>query len=166
MNPIVKSALKSRALPALFLLAASLAPVAAQETAAAAGDVERFCTNITDAARDQRYAMQAAELQRLQGEIDERLAALEAKRAEYEEWLARRNAFLDQAQDVVVEIYAKMRPDAAAERLAALRLDLAAGILMKLDARQAGVILNEMESEIAARVTMVMASAARTKDPS
>lgn len=128
-------------------------------------EIERFCSNITDAARDQRYAMQAKELQALQADIDKRIDALEKKRAEYESWLKRRETFLAQAQDSVVKIYAGMKPDAAAERLAELRVELAAGILMKLDSRKAGVILNEMEKKAAATLTGVMASAARKVDP-
>ena len=58
-----------------------------------------------------------------------------------------------------------MRPDAAAERLAEIDVELAAGILMKLDSRKAGVILNEMERKAAAALTGIMASAARRTDP-
>jgi flagellar motility protein MotE (MotC chaperone) len=36
---------------------------------------------------------------------------------------------------------------------------------MKLQARQAGVILNEMDSKAAATLTSIMASAARRQDP-
>lgn len=128
-------------------------------------DIRRFCSNIADAARDRRYALQKAELQVLQGEIDERMAALETKRLEYEEWLKRRNDFLAQAETNLVDIYARMRPDAAAERLAAVHVELAAGILMKLEARKASLILNEMKSEAAATLTGIMGSAARKQDP-
>jgi flagellar motility protein MotE (MotC chaperone) len=134
--------------------------------ATASDEVQRFCTNITDAARDRRYALQAKELDRLKGDIDERIKALEAKRLEYEDWLKRRDDFLAKAEDNVVKIYAKMKPDAAAERLAEVKIELAAGILMKLDARQASTILNEMDSKAAATITGVMASAARKEDPS
>jgi flagellar motility protein MotE (MotC chaperone) len=175
-------ALAALALAGLVLTAASArvsaedaapAPAPAQQDAAApaapaaAGDeVQRFCSNIVDAARDRRYALQAQELQKLQADIDTRMKALEAKRAEYEEWLKRRDDFLAKAEDNVVKIYAKMKPDAAAERLAAVKVELAAGILMKLDPRQASTILNEMDSKVAAVITGVMASAARKVDPS
>jgi flagellar motility protein MotE (MotC chaperone) len=36
---------------------------------------------------------------------------------------------------------------------------------MKLDSRQASVILNEMDAKVAATLTSVIASAARTEDP-
>ena len=130
-----------------------------------ASEIEKFCTGIADAARDRRYTLQAMELKKLQEDVDERIAALEAKRREYQEWMERREKFLEQAQDNVVKIYASMKPDAAAERLAVLKIELAAGILMKLEARKAGVILNEMNSKAAAALTGIMASAARREDP-
>ncbi len=144
----------------------------AQPAALAAGkapdesEIQRFCSNIADAARDRRYALQAEELKQLQAGIDERMKALEAKRAEYEEWLKRREVFLARAEDGVVKIYAGMKPDAAAERLAMVNAELAAAILMKLDSRKAGVILNEMDQKAAATLTGIMASAARRVDPS
>jgi len=128
-------------------------------------EVERFCSNIADAARDRRYVLQAEELQALQQEVDKRIKLLEEKRAEYEAWLKRREEFLAKAEDGVVKIYSGMRADAAAERLAEMDATLAAGILMKLDARKAGVILNEMERKAAAMLTGVMASASRRNDP-
>ena len=129
-------------------------------------DVERFCSNIADAARDRRYSLQAAELKKLQDDVDARIKALEAKRSEYELWLKRREVFLARAEEGIVKIYGDMKPDAAAERLAAVKPELAAAILMKLDPRKAGVILNEMETKAAATLTGVMASAARRVDPS
>jgi len=144
----------------------AVAPVAATGQAPGQSDVERFCSNIADAARDRRYALQAEELKQLQAQVDDRLKALEEKRAEYETWLKRREVFLARAEEGVVKIYADMKPDAAAERLAAVNVDLAAAILMKLDSRKAGVILNEMDAKAAALLTGIMASAARRVDPS
>ncbi len=155
---------------ALLALGASL-PAASQALAPAprpessAEEIERFCGNIVDAARDRRYALQKMELEKLQADIDERIVLLETKRTEYEEWLARRNRFMQQAQETVVEIYANMRPDAAAGQLGELRAETAAAILMSLDARKASVILNEMRVDTAASLTGIMVSAARKKDP-
>ena len=145
-------------------------PVAPQqltkEKAPDESEIQRFCSNIADAARDRRYALQAQELKELQAGIDQRMKALDEKRAEYEQWLKRREVFLARAEDGVVKIYAGMKPDAAAERLAMVNVDLAAAILMKLDSRKAGVILNEMDQKAAATLTGIMASAARRVDPS
>lgn len=142
----------------------TLVPGAPAESSAE--EIERFCGNIADAARDRRYALQKMELEKLQEDVDERIRKLEEKRAEYEEWLARRDRFMKQAQDTVVEIYGKMRPDAAAGQLGELGAETAAAILMSLDSRQASVILNEMNIETAATLTSIMVSAARRKDPS
>lgn len=128
-------------------------------------EIERFCSNIADAARDRRYALQAQELEELQKDVDKRIKLLDEKRAEYEDWLKRREDFLSKAEDSVVDIYSTMKPDAAAERLAELDAMLAAGILMKLDSRKAGVILNEMERKAAAALTAIMVSATRKEDP-
>jgi flagellar motility protein MotE (MotC chaperone) len=165
---------KSRA--SLILAAATLALLlgashtAAMEATAPTppteqSEIERFCSNIADAARDRRYALQAQELEKLQKDVDKRIKLLEEKRAEYEDWLKRREDFLSKAEDNVVGIYSTMKPDAAAERLAELDAMLAAGILMKLDSRKAGVILNEMERKAAAALTAIMVSATRKEDP-
>lgn len=130
------------------------------------GEVQRFCSNIVDAARDRRYALQEEQLKKLRSDIDVRMQELEKKRADYEDWLKRRQDFLVKAKADLVEIYSNMRPDAAAERLAAVRVELAAAILMKIEPRKAGVILNEMNTKSAAMLTSVMADAARRKDPS
>ncbi len=148
------------------LPAASQSLVPGTPTESSAEEIERFCGNIVDAARDRRYALQKIELEKLQAEVDDRIVKLEQKRAEYEEWLARRDRFIKQAQETVVEIYGNMRPDAAAGQLGQLRAETAAAILMSLDARKASVILNEMKIETAASLTGIMVSAARTKDPS
>src|SRR5690606_4641259 len=59
-------------------------------TNASADEIREFCTNIADAARDQRYLLQKQELENLQKDVDERIKTLEARRAEYEDWLKRR----------------------------------------------------------------------------
>jgi flagellar motility protein MotE (MotC chaperone) len=119
-------------------------------------DVEAYCANVADAAADARFAWQARTLTDLQKEIDARLLELELKREEYEEWLARRDRFLKQAEDGVVAIYAKMRPEAAAAQIGAMQEEAAAALLSKLSSRAASAILNEMEPKRAARLTAAM----------
>jgi len=165
-SPLAALAATAVALAILAPLPASTQQAMPREIEAMGNDdIQRFCTNIADAARDRRYSLQRMELETLQADIESRIAALEAKRQEYEEWLQRRDDFLAKAEGGLVDIYGRMRPDAAAERLAELRVDLAAAILMKLDARQSSTILNEMDAKIAATLTSVMASATRREDP-
>ena len=94
---------------------------------------------------------------------------LEKRREEYEDWLSRRNAFMKQAEGNLVEIYKKMKPDAAAPQLQEIDTILAAAIIMKLPARQSSLILSEMKADKAAMVAAIMSSAGdptTSKDPS
>lgn len=151
-----------------------LASGSAQEQQAVLGsasqaEIQQFCTSIADPARDQRYLLQKQELEKLQADVDQRIAVLEERRAEYEDWLGRRNAFMKQAEGNLVEIYKKMKADAAAPQLQEVDPILAAAIIMKLPARQSSLILSEMEAEKAAMVAAIMSSAAdpyTSKDPS
>jgi len=148
----------------------------AQEVAAPAtgipanGDeIQQFCTNIADAARDQRYLLQKKDLEKLQADVDERIATLEKRRDEYEDWLKRRNDFLKQAQIGLVGIYKTMKADAAASKLELVNPGVAAAIIMQLPPRQSSLILSEMSNEKAAVVTNVISSATdpdTSKEPS
>ncbi len=132
-------------------------------------EIRQFCTGIADAARDQRYLLQKQELDQLQADVDSRIAILEERRAEYEDWLTRRNEFMQQAEGQLVEIYRKMAPDAAAPQLEETNVMLAAAIIMKLPPRQSSLILTEMSPAKAAQVASIMSSAGNpntSKDPS
>ena len=94
------------------------------------------------------------------------LKALESKRAEFEAWQKKRDQFAQLADESLVEIYSKMRPDAAAGRLEILEPILAAAIVLKLPRRRASVILNEMTAAKAASITEVIAASSVTKEPS
>ncbi len=138
-------------------------------TKATTDEIREFCTNIADAARDQRYLLQKQELESLQKDIDERIKTLEARRAEYQDWLKRRNDFLKTAEAGLVEIYRKMKPDAAAAQLAEINPEIASAIVMKLPPRQSSTILAEMPADRAALLTRLIAIAGNpntSKDPS
>ncbi|SDA40249.1 MotE family protein [Sinorhizobium sp. NFACC03] len=142
------------------------APPAADATQ---NEIQQFCTNIADAARDQRYVLQRKDLETLQASIDERIATLEKRRDEYEDWLKRRNDFLKQAQLGLVDIYKTMKPDAAAGKLEMVNPEIAAAIVMQLPPRQSSLILSEMTDERAAILTNIISSASdpnTSKEPS
>lgn len=131
-------------------------------------EIRRFCTNIADAARDQRYLLQKQELETLQTQVNERITVLENRRDEYEDWLARRNHFLEQAKVNLVSIYRTMKPDAAAPQLEEMHVEIAAAIIMQLPSRQSGLILAEMDAQKAAIVAGLMSRAVdpnTSKDP-
>ncbi len=132
----------------------------AVEQRAMSEETRQYCVNITNAAADARFAWQTATLQNLHLQVEESVAALEAKRAEYETWLARREKFLNQAKEDVVAIYSRMRPDAAAVQLAAMDDETAAAVLAKLKVRNSSAILNEMDPARAAQLTNTLAGAA------
>lgn len=125
--------------------------------ARAQSDAHQFCVNNANLLGDARIAYQTARLGEIEAKVRERLAELEAKRAEYEAWLRRRDEAMRQAAAGVVAIYAKMRPEAAASQLAAMDDPVAAAILAKLAPRAAGAILDEMEAGRAARLAGAMA---------
>ncbi len=138
-------------------------------TKASADEIREFCTNIADAARDQRYLLQKQELEKLQKDVDERIKTLEIRRAEYQDWLKRRNDFLKSTEKDLVDIYRKMKPDAAAAQLAELDPEIASAIVMKLPPRQSSTILGEMPADKAAALTRILVSATdpnTSKDPS
>ncbi|MCO5733005.1 MotE family protein [Rhizobium sp. SSA_523] len=128
-----------------------------------AEDIEKFCTNIAEPARDQRYLMQKQELEKLQSDVNERIALLETRKAEYEEWLKRRDDFLVKAEAGLVDIYKKMKADAAAPQLEQIKPELAAAVIMKLPANQSALILSEMDPQKAGLISMIIASAADPK---
>jgi flagellar motility protein MotE (MotC chaperone) len=127
-----------------------------QAAKAIPADILQFCANNLSAASDARIAWQAAKLTELETQVKKRIADLEAKRAEYVEWLKRRDEAMRKVEDDVVAIYAHMRPEAAAQQLAAMDDTVAAALLAKFNARVASAILNEMEPGRAARLTNAM----------
>lgn len=148
--------------------AETAAPITATRPAppAPTGDnADQYCRGIVDQVRDARFARQKAALEAMGQEIEARIARLEAKRADYEQWLARREEFLRKADDAVIAVFSQMRPDAASAQLTIMGDDPAAAILAKLNPRVASAILNEMDPARAARLTGVMVGIAKRPQP-
>jgi flagellar motility protein MotE (MotC chaperone) len=138
--------------------AAKPAEPAPLETSAA----RQYCVNIANAAADARFAWQKQVLAATEQELEKRIALLEAKTAELQKWVTRRDEFVKKARDNLVLIYARMRPDAAALQLTAMDEETASAVLLRLEPRVASLILNEMEPAQAARLTGIIGGAART----
>lgn len=122
-------------------------------------DIQQYCTNIAPLAAEAEGAWQARKLLELDGQLKARIAELEAKRIEYKEWLEKREEFVKKAEEGLVAIYSRMRPDAAASQIAVMEDGTAAAVLARLNARTASAILNEMPPGRAARLTSHMAGA-------
>ena len=139
------------------------APAPAKAAVAAPpSEAQQYCSSIAAAAIDAQAAWQATRLIELDQQLKQRVAELEAKRAEYKDWLAKREEALRKAEDGLVAIYSRMRPDAAALQLSAMEDGTAAAVLTKLNSRSASAILNEMEAGRAARLTGAMAGVVTT----
>ena len=111
----------------------------------------------------------AAQVAALRADVDARIAEMDRRKAEYQDWLKRRDDFLKQAEAGLTDIYKKMKPDAAALQLQDVKVEVAAAVIMRLGARQSSQILNEMDPEKAAVIANIIASASdpnTSKDPS
>lgn len=126
-------------------------------SAASPSVVQQYCTNIRDAAADARLAWQLEALRKLEKQVEQRIADLDSRQAEFEEWLRRREEFVARAKQNLVAVYSNMRPDAAAQQLAILDDEKAASVLANLVPRSASAILNEMDPERAAQLALAMA---------
>jgi flagellar motility protein MotE (MotC chaperone) len=158
-------------LPPLATLAtrtAATAEAAREAAPATDGDVRlarEYCLNVADPAADARFVWQKKVIADLEQQIAKRVELLETKTAEYQKWLARRDEFSKRAQEAVVTIYSRMRPDAAAAQLVAMDEETAAAVVTKLDPKNASAILNEMEPAQAARLTAIISGASNIDIP-
>lgn len=141
---------------------AANAPVPQGNAAATEASLARkYCMGIADSAADARYLLQKKALEAIAQGLEKRVTTLEAKIAEYQEWLAKRDEFSKLAEVNLVRIYSRMRPDAAAAQLVAIDVETAAAVLTKLDPKNASAILNEMDPIHAARLTATISGAAK-----
>jgi flagellar motility protein MotE (MotC chaperone) len=127
-------------------------------------EVAQFCSNVADPAVDARLAWQLKELEKAENKLRERIAEVEAKRAEYEKWMALRDEFLKKAEASMVEIYSRMRPEAAATHIAGMSDETAAAVLAKLSPRNSSAIFNEMDSARAAHLADLLGGMRRVDD--
>jgi flagellar motility protein MotE (MotC chaperone) len=115
-----------------------------------------YCANIADLAADARHMLQMKTLEDLEKKIDQKIVLLEAKRAESEAFLKKRNDAIKETRQDLVDIFSKMKPDVAAAQFEILDVETSASILKQLNARVAGTILNEMKTSVAAAITVKM----------
>ncbi|WFU74302.1 MULTISPECIES: MotE family protein [unclassified Bradyrhizobium] len=139
-------------------------PAPAQAAVPADNEVALFCSNVADPAVDARLAWQLKELEKAEAQLRERIAEVEAKRAEYEKWMALRDDFLKKAEAQVVEIYSRMKPDAAATQIAGMADETAAAVLAKLNPRTSSAIFNEMDTARAAHLADLLGGMRRVDD--
>jgi flagellar motility protein MotE (MotC chaperone) len=119
--------------------------------------VARYCANIAPVAVESRIAWEMKRLKELEDEIKGKMTALDAKETEARDWVNKRQDLLSRAEDDIVAIYAKMKPEASAAQMNVMDDASAAAILSKLNPRAASAILGEMEAERAAKLSDIIA---------
>lgn len=132
-----------------------LPPVAPQQLSPA----EQYCSSVLDAAAAAQIAQQTTNLEKASKELAGRVAILDAKTAELKSWVHKREEFTAKATTALLEIYSKMKPDAAAHQLTEMNEITAAAITAKLSPKVSSLILAEMETTKASRLMAIIAGA-------
>jgi flagellar motility protein MotE (MotC chaperone) len=118
---------------------------------------QSYCASIMDATSAAQIAQQTRGLTKVQKEIDDKIALLDAKAGVLKNWMKQRDDFAQRATDSLVQIYSRMKPDAAAAQLAYMDEMTSAAILSKLNPKISSPIMAEMEVAKAARMSAIIA---------
>jgi flagellar motility protein MotE (MotC chaperone) len=118
---------------------------------------QQYCSSILDATSAAQIAQQTRNLQAAQKEIDDRITLLSAKAEVLKNWMKLRADFVARATDSLVQIYSRMKADAAAAQLAVMDEMTSAAIISKLPPKIASPIMAEMDIAKAARLSAVIA---------
>ncbi|MFY9627820.1 MAG: MotE family protein [Methylocystis sp.] len=129
--------------------------VVASSTSDASRDtaLQQNCVNVANVATAARMAFQEKKLSELEQRLEHKLTEIQTRRQELKELLDRYDAFTNKADDTVIDIYSKMKPESAASQLANLDDESAAAILIKLRPKSSSAILNEMDTFHASLLT-------------
>ena len=133
---------------------------AAQGSAAADSVALTYCKNIRNDALDARYRWQVGKLKDIAVRVDEKIRTLSSKTEELRKWYEMRQQFVRQATTKLVEIFERMRAEAAAAQLTKLAPATAAALILKLETGKASAILNEMSPVRAAELVTMISDAA------
>ena len=118
-----------------------------------------YCLNIADKAKDARIARQMAALKEVEIRVEAKIEQLDRRRDELKSWVEKRRSLQDAAEKSLVDIYATMDAEAAAEQMTRLDSRLASSVLHQLKPRIASSILNEMQPDQAAILVKIIAAA-------
>lgn len=132
-----------------------LPPVTPQQLSPA----EQYCSSVVDATAAAQIAQQTSNLEKASKELAGRVAILDAKTTELKSWVKKREEFTAKATTALLDIYSKMKPDAAAHQLTEMNELTAAAITAKLSPKVSSLILAEMDTAKASRITGIIAGA-------
>lgn len=147
-----------RALPSMCLLALlCAASVNVEQPHAAEGqpvekpmaerdqsDGQEYCSSVAKAATAAKAAAQEARLRDLESLIKRRGDELDAKKRELEAVIEKYETLLRKADETLVTVYTKMKPDSAAAQFALLDDEVAVALLSRLNPKTSSQILSEM----------------------
>ena len=119
-------------------------------------DYQRYCYNIADQARDARYLRQKRKIEQMERRLVELTERLERKRAEFEAWVKKREAITRRVTASMLKVYEKMEPDAAAQQIRHMEYAVAVALLTGMKPEKASAILMEMDPKIAGRLVNVI----------
>ena len=113
-------------------------------------DIDRYCANVAASATEAANAIREQELRALEQKIEQRIRELDAKRVDVQHLIENSEAILAKADDSLVALYSKMKPDNAANQIAKLDDDVAIALLMRVRTKELSAIMDEMDAERAA----------------
>ncbi len=122
--------------------------------------VENFCGAVAASAASTRLSWQEERIKALQAQMVVKIAELEAKEADVRDWVRKREQLLARANENLIAIYSKMKPESASAQISAMDDDSAAAILLKMKPATASAVLGEMEATRAARLSDLLSGAA------
>ncbi len=120
-----------------------------------------YCESFRDVASEARFGWQASRLEELQTEVANATDKLESERQRLQRWVDRRDRFINRANEQLIAIYQKMKPDVAAGHISELEDETAAALLLKLQPRVTSLIFNEMTAARAARLVSLISGASK-----
>ncbi len=138
-----------RAAACTLLFALACEPAGTQ-VKAASKEQQQYCANIAASAETLRLERRRKELAELETEVSKRLQALETRQNELRALVDRLDAFQRNADEALIGLYSRMKPDAAAAQLAELDEDVSASLVLQLKTKVSSAILSEMEAARAA----------------
>ncbi len=128
-------------------------------------EFEKYCANVAASINAARLAKQEKQIREAEGQLLQRRDELEAKRQELVQLIEKYDSLVRKADETIVALYAKMKPDVAAAQIAGLDDEVAASVLLQMKPKISSAILNEMDATRGAAVVkklVGLSSLART----
>jgi flagellar motility protein MotE (MotC chaperone) len=124
-----------------------------------------YCSSVAKVTTAAKIAAQEAKLRDIETLVKRRAEELEAKRKELQAVVEKYEALTKKADDNLVMVYTKMKPDAAAGQFAMLDDDVAVALLSRLSPKISSQILSEMTASRGAGLIKKLAAYSMTNSP-